>query len=392
MENQRKLLSLDGGGIRGVLALEILGKLERDLADAQGVPRDEFRLSDFFDYVAGTSTGALIAACVSRGMSVDEIMDFYVEAGPIMFDSRVRKKFMALLSTGAIYDVRPLEGRLKELFGEDTNLEPGNLKCHLLAVTRNQTTDSPWPISSNPRAKYNQPDDPNSNLKIPLWQIVRASAAAPFTFQSQRIKVEKGLEFRFLDGGVTPYNNPAWLLYRMATESAYNMEWECGEDKLLLVSVGTGSSPKGDGGKLITGVLQQIIGTAKTLIGLLIQSTMVDQDTNCRQVGRCVHGDVLDSEIGDMIPRDGEMDKEDSYSNRLPLSQDLGRNFLYARYNVHLERDELDAMGLPQVDVKKVRKLDSIEGIRDLRRIGRCAADQVNINDFAPFLAGKSND
>ena len=389
MGNQRKLLSIDGGGIRGVLALEILGRLEQELADAQGIARDEFRLSDFFDYVAGTSTGAVIAACVSRGMSVAQMMDFYLDAGPIMFDRRLRKRVVALIKGGAQYDAKPLEGRLKQLFGENTNLEPGNLKCHLLAVTRNQTTDSPWPISSNPDAKYNQPQYADSNLKIPLWQLVRASAAAPFVFQSQRITVEEGKEFRFLDGGITPYNNPAWLLYRMATESCYNMNWERGEDKLLLVSVGTGSSPKGDGGKLITGALQQMFTTSKTLIGLLIQSGMVDQDTNCRQVGRCVHGEVLDSEIEDMIPRHGEMDKSDSYKGRIPLSEDLGRNFLYARYNVHLTRDNLDAMGLQDINVKKVQKLDSIKNIGDLRRIGRCAAEQVDVRDFAPFLTGQ---
>ena len=389
MGNQRKLLSIDGGGIRGVLALEILGRLEQELADAQGISRDEFRLSDFFDYVAGTSTGAVIAACVSRGMSVAQMMDFYLDAGPIMFDRRLRKRLVALVKGGAQYDAKPLEGRLKQLFGENTNLEPENLKCHLLAVTRNQTTDSPWPISSNPDAKYNQPQYADSNLKIPLWQLVRASAAAPFVFQSQRITVEEGKEFRFLDGGITPYNNPAWLLYRMATESCYNMNWERGEDKLLLVSVGTGSSPKGDGGKLITGALQQMFTTSKTLIGLLIQSGMVDQDTNCRQVGRCVHGEVLDSEIEDMIPRHGEMDKGDSYQGRIPLSEDLGRNFLYARYNVHLTRDNLDAMGLQDINVKKVQKLDSIKNIGDLRRIGRCAAEQVDVRDFAPFLTGQ---
>ncbi len=46
------------------------------------------------------------------------------------------------------------------------------------------------------------------------------------------------------------------------------------------------------------------------MIGILIQGTMIDQDTNCRQVGRCVHGPVLDGEIDDMIPRHGELDPE----------------------------------------------------------------------------------
>ena len=51
MTGQHKLLSIDGGGIRGVLALEILRRLETQLAEAQGVDIGDFRLSDYFDYV-----------------------------------------------------------------------------------------------------------------------------------------------------------------------------------------------------------------------------------------------------------------------------------------------------------------------------------------------------
>ena len=386
MSAKRRLLTIDGGGIRGVLALEILRRLEQDLADARGVSRSDFRLSDFFDYVGGTSTGAVIAACVARGMSVDEMMSFYVDSGPAMFDSRISKKLKSLFTVGSLYDARPLEKTLKDLFGADTTLEPENLKCHLLAVTRNQTTDSPWPISSNPAAKYNHPDDPGCNLKIPLWQLVRASAAAPGTFQPEVITLQSGQQFVFLDGGVTPYNNPSWLLYRMATESGYNMNWESGEDKMLLISVGTGSSPKGDDGQVITGAFSQVRRSVTKMVGYFIQSAMVDQDTNCRQVGRCVYGDKLDGEIGDMIPRNGKADRSDSRVNRIPLEEDLGRAFLYARYNFHLTRENLDAAGLHDIEEKRIRKLDSIAEIDNLRRVGRCAAEQVDISDFAPLL------
>ncbi len=81
----RKLLALDGGGIRGVLTLEVLSRMERLLADATG--RGEgFRLCDFFDYIGGTSTGAIIAAGLARGMSAQELLEFYKRAGPAMFD------------------------------------------------------------------------------------------------------------------------------------------------------------------------------------------------------------------------------------------------------------------------------------------------------------------
>src|ERR1044071_118835 len=84
-EGPRKLLALDGGGIRGAISIEVLGKIESLLQEELG-KGDDFVLADYFDYVAGTSTGAIIATCVSLGMRVKDIRDFYAESGPAMFD------------------------------------------------------------------------------------------------------------------------------------------------------------------------------------------------------------------------------------------------------------------------------------------------------------------
>ena len=67
-DRKHTLLTLDGGGIRGILTLEVLVRMEEILAEATGSGRD-FRLCHFFDYVAGTSTGAIIAAGLARGMT-----------------------------------------------------------------------------------------------------------------------------------------------------------------------------------------------------------------------------------------------------------------------------------------------------------------------------------
>jgi len=80
----RKLLALDGGGIRGVLSLEILAEMERLLIEQSG--NTDYRLVDYFDYVSGTSTGGIIAAGIATGMSVAEIMEFYKTNGARMFD------------------------------------------------------------------------------------------------------------------------------------------------------------------------------------------------------------------------------------------------------------------------------------------------------------------
>ena len=374
-ENRKhKILTLDGGGIRGILTLEILLRMEHMLAEATGKGKD-FRLCQFFDYIGGTSTGAIIAAGLARGMSVQELLDFYQQAGPAMFD-----KAFILKRWYSLYQSEPLKKQLEETFGAQTTLKPDDLECLLLAVTRNRTTDSPWPVSSNPQAKYNDTSRSDCNLNIPLWQIVRASTAAPVFFPPEMIQWDPSDDnkaFVFVDGGMTPYNNPAFLLYNMATQPGYRLNWTTGEDKLLLMSVGTGSATT-----LVENVGDPNRGIVSNVAGIpnaLMYGAMIDQDTNCRHVGRCVYGAELDREIGDLIPRD-------SAGKEIPLSKDLGRRFLYARYNPDLSREGLDAMELRHVEPQEVQKLDSVESMEDLRRVGRKAAEQINLGHFGDFI------
>jgi hypothetical protein len=183
--------------------------------------------------------------------------------------------------------------------------------------------------------------------------------------------------FVFVDGGLTPYNNPAFLLYRMATEPGYQLDWADGEDKLLVVSIGTGAAAavESEVDDPNRGLLENVAG----LPSALMYAAMIDQDTSCRFVGRCVHGAPLDREIGDMIPRDAD-------GKVIPLSQDLGRRFLYARYNADLSREGLDAMGLHDIKPENVQKLDSVKYVGDLRRVGRKVAEQIKIDHFGSFI------
>jgi patatin-like phospholipase/acyl hydrolase len=135
------------------------------------------RLCDYFDYIAGTSTGAIIAATLASGMKVREIISFYESCGKQMFEP---SSLVKRLKT--FYTADPLKLQLQETFGRDTNLSSETLQCLLLIVTKNVTTDSPWPISSNPDARYNDPARKDCNLQIPLWQLVRASTVAPIYF------------------------------------------------------------------------------------------------------------------------------------------------------------------------------------------------------------------
>lgn len=382
-ERPRKLLALDGGGIRGVLTLEVLARMESLLAAATG-QGDAFRLCDFFDYVAGTSTGAIIAAGIACGMSARELLDFYQATGPAMFDRAI-----LLRRWKALYRSAPLAEELRRTFAwrgadgkpRDRTLAPEDLRCLLLVVTRNVTTDSPWPVSSNPLSKYNRRDRLDCNLQIPLWQLVRASTAAPIYFPPEVLRwdpADPSRTFVFVDGGVTPYNNPSFLLYRMATLPPYRLEWRTGERNLLLVSVGTGAAPTLEAN--VRAPEKNAVASLAGLPGALMYAMVVEQDLDCRTVGRCVHGAPIDRELGDLVPRDAA-------GEPIPLSRDLGRAFLYARYNAELTRDGLDALGLEDVDPAQVRKLDSVAQIPALRRLGRKVGEAVRLEHFGSFVA-----
>ena len=303
-----------------------------------------------------------------------------------------RTRFLDRLNS--LYRNGPLERQLKEVFGEHTDLKPGSLKTLLLVVTRNLTTDSPWPISSNPEARYNLLSRTDCNLCIPLWKLVRASTAAPIFFPPEVIQVDSRDDtktFVFVDGGVTPYNNPAFVLYRFATDPAYRLNWPKGERNLLLVSVGTGAAPTT--GATAEDPESNMLSTGLGIPGALMYGTLVDQDINCRAVGRCTFGSVIDRELLDMVPRQGPDEgtvNERLARSRVPLETDLGRNFLYTRYNVDLSSEGLKDLGFLDVDAATAQKMDKADQghIELLLRIGAKAAEQVKVREhfgsFAP--------
>lgn len=375
-DQPRKILSLDGGGIRGILTLEILLELEQQLKVALG-EGDEFRLSHYFDYIGGTSTGAIIATGLSLGKSVGEMLTFYEEKGEAMFD-----KASLLKKVKYFYNDGPLARELKNTFGSgDLDLASGVFKTLLLIVTMNRSTDSPWPISNNPFAKYNNKSRPDCNLRIPLYQLVRASTAAPAYFRPETLQWDpKNPEktFVFVDGGVTPYNNPAFLLYRMATQRPYGLEWKTGEKELLIVSVGTGSAPS-------PGVYDHLLETLKELPNNLMYAMQIDQDINCRTVGRCVFGASIDREMEDMIPVDAN-------GKVLPLVSDANRHFTYARYNADLSEKGLEDLKLTHIDSDNVREMDSVKYLPQLREVGRAVGKkQVKVTEHFPHFLPPGN-
>jgi len=358
----KKILSCDGGGILGLMSVEILARLEADLRAETGKP--DLLLCDYFDFVCGTSTGAIIAACIAAGMDTGRIRKFYLDSGRQMFDK-------ASLLERLHYDYRdePLARKLREEFagqlGSDTTLGSPGLKSVLMMVMRNATTDSPWPVSNNPLAHYNDRSRKDCNLGLPLWQLVRASTAAPTFFPPEVVTLGQGKDaysFVFVDGGVTTYNNAAFLAFQMATAAPYQMNWRTGTDQLLIVSVGTGSAAKARPD--LKPHDMWLLDSAKTLPGALMNAASAGWDMACRLLGECRYAARSTASSANMVARPGEA----NFSG--------AKQFAYVRYDPDVSQPGLDSLGLSAIKAADVQQLDSIEHIEAIRRVGVAFADK----------------
>jgi hypothetical protein len=362
----KKLLALDGGGIRGVLSLEILAAIESRLRGHYGT---DLKLADYFDYIGGTSTGAIIAAGLAFGKSVAEIRSQYETLATKIF----RKRLFPMWVRSFYRDV-PLTKELQSFFGEGRTLGDPELQTLLLLVLHNSNTDSPWPLSNCTNAKYNRADrnlksPSDRNLDISLTTLIRGSTAAPIYFPPQEIQVG-AQKFTFEDGGVTPFNNPAMIMFLMATLPEYGLQWPVGEENLLVVSVGTGASAAVHPGLLARNV--NALFEAKNLPSVFMNGASVGQDLMCRSIGRTRAGDPIDLEVGDRIGRSGAS----------------GSAFTYLRYNADLSGKALARAGITDpAKQAELRKLDAIGSMSQLQELGARVGATIDLDrHFAGFL------
>ena len=127
----------------------------------------------------------------------------------------------------------------------DLRLGSDELKTGLCIVTKRVDTGSPWVLTNNPRAMYwygTKELVPNKAYR--LADVVRASAAAPYYFAPHRFQIApdtREMPGRFVDGAISPFNNPALQMLMLAGLNGYGLDWPLGEDDLLIISVGTGT-------------------------------------------------------------------------------------------------------------------------------------------------------
>lgn len=247
----KRILALDGGGIRGLISLGILSRIEETLA-ANSADPENFRLAHYFDLIAGTSTGSIIATALAMGWSVSEVKDLYTELGPTLFPPT---RTMGILKFRRNAD--KLDAVLRQSLG-DMTLESEKLVTGLLICAKRIDTDSAWILTNNPKSKYWTSENgewlPNSKYEVAM--LVRASAAAPTYFEPVRVTINDGKngypfeEGLFVDGAISGHNNPAVTSLITSTLPSFGFGdvtptgkpkgWELGADNMLVINVGTG--------------------------------------------------------------------------------------------------------------------------------------------------------
>jgi patatin-like phospholipase/acyl hydrolase len=359
----KHILSLDGGGIRGALTIGYLKRIETILREKSENP-DTFRLSDYFDLIGGTSTGALIATFLSLGNTVEEIKDIYMDLGGKIFGKK--RNWWNPLETfkyvKAEFSKVALEDFLKKYFGT-TTLGSREVKTGLCIVSKRADTNSTWLLINHPGGKYYE-----TNKNIPLWQALRASTAAPSYFIPQEVDVGEGEIGAFVDGGVSMANNPALSLLMVATMKGFPFHWKTGEENISLVSVGTGYSVFRKRTDQIDDAW--LLSWAKNVPEMIMQDASWQNQAILQWLSRSPTAVTIDQEIGNM-------------SGDLICNKPL---ITYLRYNLELTQNSLNGLGMDRYfsekDVADLIEMSHAHNRNLLYEIGVQASGSINPDHF----------
>ena len=368
----KAILSLDGGGTRGVVSLAFLERMEAVLCGDDPAAR----LSDHFDLIGGTSTGAIIAAALALGWRVAEIRSLYDAFAQSIF----RRRWYRVSPLVNRYDAARLEALLDVHLGraeDGTELLVGSpsLRTGLAIAAKRIDTVRPWVVSNLPDSPfYADRGGPNGNWRIPLRNLVRASAAAPTFFRAVSLplgpKADGTAEIgRFVDGGASPYNNPAMRLFELARLRCYGLEWAPGKDNLLIVSVGTGrfrvaaEAPvlkPGQFGAWARAMPQRLL----LLEAMQVLQSMVGDGSahalrSLQGFGHTPLPFPVDSEVGDMA------------------HDLLGAEPLFTAIRYDLDVDAAETTSLTPRDVRALRRMDAPDQMEALWDLAREVAHRV---------------
>ena len=274
--NTYNVLSLDGGGLRGIITATFLERLE---ASCPG-----FLAS--IDLVVGTSTGGILALALAMGLPPFAIVKMYLDHGAEIFDRPFWRRVGSTFNlTGAKYDNSALTRVLEGVFGKTTLYGLGK-KVAITAFDLDDESKKTW----SPKIFHNFPGADSDGAETALRVALRTSAA-PTYFPSVD---------GYVDGGVFA-NNPSVVALAQALDKRH--PGTLSVDQVRLLSVGTGANLQSvAGNSLDWGVAEW----ARPLLNILMDGVADVADFQCRQIlGNSYHRLQLDFPPGTCIPMDG---------------------------------------------------------------------------------------
>jgi predicted acylesterase/phospholipase RssA len=395
----KRVLAIDGGGVRGALTVAFLERIEKLLKERHG---KDVLLGDYFDLIGGTSTGAVIAGALALGYRTAQVKEFYLELAPYAF----KRQRWSIPLLQAKFDARGLRNQIEAVVGDRELMSP-DLITGFCIITKRMDTGSPWIISNNPRAPFWEGGEGYiGNKHYPLVNLVRASTAAPHFFDPEllpishkevlpdavakplnvpwaarafqtllqraglrrQVKVDPNVYGLFVDGGLSPHNNPSLALLQLATLTPFGIRWPTGPDQLTVVSLGTGTfRPRlsfetlgfARFAKLAFHALMSLMTDAEVLVLALMQ-----------WMGECPEPWQINSEVGTLAgdaPPGGKM-------------------FRFLRYDVRLEKEWLaHELNYKITDdaLARIRNMDDPGTVNQLYEIGGLAAEkQVKVEHW----------
>jgi patatin-like phospholipase/acyl hydrolase len=229
------ILSIDGGGIRGLIPAKVLAELERELK----LQNPDKSLYEYFDLICGTSTGAILAIAIALGIPAQDLVRFYKEHAQVIFPKWYLKvlpsKSRAIITS--IYSNKNLRKKLKEIY---TTANGGkvplinDLKTKVCIPVFNGNDGQINVIKTKHR------DDYVRDYKLPAHEVALSSASAPVYFPPHTFSFSnefgEGINVNMIDGGIFA-NNPSLIGILEATEK---LNFDLSDVQLLSLGTGKG--------------------------------------------------------------------------------------------------------------------------------------------------------
>lgn len=330
-QKMTRILSIDGGGIRGIIPGQILVILEEKLKEKTGNP--DARIADFFDFVAGTSTGGILTCAYLMPGTTDQgqnlrpkfdagqVVDLYLKNGGDIFNVTLGHK---LRTMGGVLDEKysqsGLERALDNYFG-DTKLSELLKPCLITS----------YDIKHRMGHFFTQHDAiRKKGWDFPVREVARATSAAPTYFECSNVKSVSEVSYPLIDGGVF-VNNPTLCAFA----EVYN-EYKTSPDKMVVLSLGTGFSKKEyDYEKAKDwGMIQWV----KPLIDIMMSGVAEVVDYQLKQIFDAVGAGSQYIRINTELPIDVSPDMDDASPKNLQALKELGT------YTAQNYENQLDAL------------------------------------------------